>query len=1168
LNTAIINDPFAQTLPNVHEAVRKSLLMNALHEKLDLIAPGGYAFANEFGRLRDVVYPQIGDTRILFPEFTPHDEPLHVAQLFQLADKFFCHAYSGMTAAELFLLGCGLYTHDWGMAVGRKEKDYLRHGAAEKYLDDSFNPLPDEVERLKVFSQSEGLVKNLNDEFPELTDDQLRSYVRLTHAWRSGARVRSHFKENLAVGEALANLCEGHWHDFTTLDDPERFPRDYEVAGQMTNLLALTLQLRLIDLFHITDDRTPYALWRFVSPSNKRSKEEWKKHRALHAITVVDFSPGRAIRVQGFTDDEGVWAELQDLRKYCEDQVKQTLDLCARHIPGHYGLDFINLEWSVTTGTLQPFDFSFSFERGAMFRILSDDIYDGDKNVFIRELLQNSIDAIRTRTKRHDQRKKSNNRRKRSESTFDSTVYFTANHQDNGDVHITCRDYGIGMDEHVIRNFFTVAGVSYYRSKEFSRQHLNFEPVSQFGIGILSCFMVSDSLEVKTFRDPECGPAISYTDSKLPGADAHRARKLHLDIPSVSSQFIVKNIREEFEVGTEVSLIARKNKCKPTGISGENEENNEAEDGQFQRSLSITEYLCKIAGFVEFPIHIEEFWPGLDSPKLTLILHPDCDKVNEKKHFCDDVSICQLSRKYPWELVAVPDSLNTARELMNERCFDLCDLLGEEGYEGWVVVPTPPDEEWDFFSSDRNMHVEGTTLRKRHKCETDHYSLNWYERERDAESKSPLISIYRDGILLNDVLTGRSPSKWARHFSPSGLPSMWVKVNLSSSSTARPNISRTKLNSKEERWDTPIINAISKQILDTDVSAALSMPPQERLYRLGWYLAVYSPAGDDMLDISDSRIPSLWLDSEKGLIERTENLSSCEEILALPSEVEGQFRKLASDLWGIPGESSETFEWKGRLALAPPARTNFQFNNITKSAPAETIINFLQSRSGQALTKTRLQFLEPDSSEAPIINQFICVQSSEALSIRQAVTQKEFLRSPKVLNALQVATMSPESLKVEHRAFLQRAITVAMPVPFSDPFSKYFSSLGYINSCHPTGQLLLQCICALVLASIEKRIPLFQTTSFNRLVESYESSCETAASDTSILQMLGAVSQIDAIQFAFTVFDFVENNKLIDGFVRPSEPNESEFVESLKFDSKSPVCFGQLISEWPIDQQK
>jgi len=227
-------DHIKQVLPTVHEAVRKSLLIEVLYDKLQNLPAGAYPFVGEFGRLRDLIVPQIGDTRILFPEFTPHDEPLHVVKLFQISDKFFGDAYNQLNAAELFLLGCALYAHDWGMAVGQDEKEYLRRGALKDLLKDTFCPLPNESERLESFVLAEGLKRGSDDNFQELSDHNLRLYVRLTHAHRSGARVRAHFQEYPAVGEALAQLCEGHWHDFATLDDPQRFPREYEVADHTT----------------------------------------------------------------------------------------------------------------------------------------------------------------------------------------------------------------------------------------------------------------------------------------------------------------------------------------------------------------------------------------------------------------------------------------------------------------------------------------------------------------------------------------------------------------------------------------------------------------------------------------------------------------------------------------------------------------------------------------------------------------------------------------------------------------------------------------------------------------------------------------------------------------------------------------------------------------------
>jgi hypothetical protein len=58
------------------------------------------------------------------------------------------------------------------------------------------------------------------------------------------------------------------------------------------------------------------------------------------------------------------------------------------------------------------------------------------------------------------------------------------------------------MSQDVVSDYFAKVGRSYYRSKQFlgkrRNQGFDFQPISQFGIGVLSVFMVSDRLEVET----------------------------------------------------------------------------------------------------------------------------------------------------------------------------------------------------------------------------------------------------------------------------------------------------------------------------------------------------------------------------------------------------------------------------------------------------------------------------------------------------------------------------------------------------------------------------------------------------------------------------------------------------------------------------------------------
>jgi len=113
-----------------------------------------------------------------------------------------------------------------------------------------------------------------------------------------------------------------------------------------------------------------------------------------------------------------------------------------------------------------------------------------DSYACLRELYQNSLDACRRRlcTK---------------ENKIDrGTIIFGMKEVDDKGTYLYCQDNGVGMDEHVLENYLLRIGNSFYKSDEFQqeRQQMTneFTPVSQFGIGIISCFMLGTSIEIIT----------------------------------------------------------------------------------------------------------------------------------------------------------------------------------------------------------------------------------------------------------------------------------------------------------------------------------------------------------------------------------------------------------------------------------------------------------------------------------------------------------------------------------------------------------------------------------------------------------------------------------------------------------------------------------------------
>lgn len=113
------------------------------------------------------------------------------------------------------------------------------------------------------------------------------------------------------------------------------------------------------------------------------------------------------------------------------------------------------------------------------------------KNRFacVRELYQNSLDACRCMLA------------SQGDGTSKGKIEFGIGTGETPEErYIYCHDNGIGMTKEIVSRYLLQIGNSFYRSSDFQRLVTSwknpFTPVSQFGIGILSCFMIGKRLEI------------------------------------------------------------------------------------------------------------------------------------------------------------------------------------------------------------------------------------------------------------------------------------------------------------------------------------------------------------------------------------------------------------------------------------------------------------------------------------------------------------------------------------------------------------------------------------------------------------------------------------------------------------------------------------------------
>jgi hypothetical protein len=212
---------------------------------------------------------------------------------------------------------------------------------------------------------------------------------------------------------------------------------------------------------------------------------------------------------------------------------------------------YSDILFEITPEGYVPADLKFAIDSTAALELFMGNRLYSDNRVFLRELIQNAVDAC--------------NLKKRLVSDYqpEITVAF------NEDISIiTVSDNGIGMSRQWIEKYFLKIGISFYQSSEVrtlqGRARLDFNFISQFGIGFLSGFLVAEKIVIRTRRTPDPGMAIT--------------------IRSVRDYFDVMETSDDFDSGTEVQLH-----LKPSRIN-------------YCRSLEYIGYLKTNIRFLSIPV--------------------------------------------------------------------------------------------------------------------------------------------------------------------------------------------------------------------------------------------------------------------------------------------------------------------------------------------------------------------------------------------------------------------------------------------------------------------------------------------------------------------------------------------------------------------------------------
>lgn len=1010
-------------------------LVKELARKADKRTDTAFDFLGTLESFRKQVSADVRYIEQVFPEYTPHDEEHHLTRLFHAADRLLeKKRLTLMNSAELMILALGLYGHDWGMAVSERQKECILRG---KLVDDSelreFWVSRKEVDWLDDFARRHRVTWDSNQGFLKMEPDMWPEYVRETHATRSGERVRSFFDEiDRGLGRAAAQVCEAHYLSFEELRQADRYDVRAGVLDETVNLRALAVYARLVDLLDLTAQRTPYVIWKYVAPRDPRSRMEWEKHRALHSVTFPTHQEGRVVHVEGSTDDHEVYAALEDLRNKCQQELRGCSDTLDRMRDSRHTLDLYHVEWIVTTERFDPVSIRFEFDRAAMFEILRQEIHQGDPYVFLRELLQNSIDAIRMRRAVLE-------RRGIPPGDF-GVIAVQVERGDDGDAVVTWHDQGIGMDEHIVRNYLAVAGKSYYRSAEFQRQDLHLDPIARFGIGILSCFMVADRVEIDTSIDPYF----------LPGAEA-----LRITIPSVQRQFRVEKMRADpAAVGTTVRVFISGSKlCR---------------DAVHQpQSLDVTEYLCAVAGFVEFPISVTE------DGRTTIILHPRADADAARKRFGPGVEVRQLNIGYDWSKSFLPRYLQTAEQNMREVRWDLATDLNLEGCEGGLSYLVPREVSADTESaSGGDMDVRGVAFVSRGRPAESPTVVRW-RRRLGAQTPRPAVpgsltsshgeghSTYREGILLWQA----PPPSRILGFGLEDLPAPRLVINFLRSGSRGVDLARSRFVPESYEWDEPIADAHARRVVQECISNLLSLAPCDRLYELGRTCVFHRLDAERLWNLFPQQhwpLPFLERGGQLNALEwqdvRRDPIQLCPELLGFESG-----RLLALRWLGLGKYHGPLSAWVGDPMLIRSGWMLLQTSHGVEQAAA-----LWRFPVEEQYTLSHVRFLSPPwDGDPPLIVKVLSPKSAIQQGFTDEALLEQVVGNPADLGALQLASLHEGTIG-GWLGLGAMPDAARFPAPYEHSFA-YGSDV--LNLRHPAAVFLLRFVAALEFHTRRRALP-------------------------------------------------------------------------------------------------
>lgn len=386
----------------------------------------------------------------MFSNYTNHDIG-HSARVADYMIDLLPQPIENYNDTELVIMLYSAIFHDIGMAVPETEKK----------LDISKQ---EEIRKLHHIRSEEFI----NTKYPN------------TDVFRIDNESSIDFKK------LVASIARSHCEDFSWIEN------NLSITDCLGNDIVypqvISCLLRLGDYLDFDSRRTPPCLFRFLHLS-LISSTEWNKHFKITNYQKIDKEKNR-IYFLGECEEPDIFIEILKYFTLIEKEIKNAKNLLSKNSDNYKLAIDGQISHQIKHDTFDSVDLQFSMDYLAISNLLMGENLYGDKQCALREVIQNSLDAVLLKK---EICKNNNN------TCYIPLIKIIYSHND-----IIIQDNGIGMTDTDITNYFLNIGHSFYRSDDFKNLSIAYNPISHYGIGFLSSFLLSNSITVKTtsYKNP------------------------------------------------------------------------------------------------------------------------------------------------------------------------------------------------------------------------------------------------------------------------------------------------------------------------------------------------------------------------------------------------------------------------------------------------------------------------------------------------------------------------------------------------------------------------------------------------------------------------------------------------------------------------------------------